>query len=332
MHAYHFVCVNGLEPEHHFDDIASMISGGGWCKTCQRKHSMWQQRIDLFVCGYPCQPSSTQRHPQITQLPPANHQGHGVAREMVAFLRRFMPLLVVLENTGGVANKHLYDGRVQSGLQWLEEQVSDMYAVEVIDADAQHWVDVGRGRKYIMMVLRAAASRADAGQVAQRAAQIMREVERERVMDPPESLQNLLYGTADAGWGQEVLVTLAGAGGRRGTGVKRFSEGGLPKWKGECEGMRQAWREQGRAGWDAHPLRSASLWGVPEAQQPRAREIAEVFLLKACDVAGDPLDDQTAWQRHAQRLFCNVGQNPSWLNMAHPQAIPAVCTSTRLYC
>ncbi len=331
-HAYHFRSVNGLEPEHHFDNIASMVSGQGFCKTCRQKHSMWEHRIDLFVCGYPCQPSSTQRHPQIVKFPPADHRGHGVAREVVAFLRRFLPLIVVLENTPGVANKHVYDGELQSGLSSLEQQLSDIYAIEVTDADTQNWVGVRRGRKYIFMVLRVAASHADAAQIVRQVAETMRDVESQRRTAPPESLQNFLYETGDAEWGQEVLVTLSAAGGRRGSGTKRLRDARMPKWTEQCDGIRQAWREQGRSGWNAHPLRSASFWGVAESQGPRAREIAEVFLLQACELSGDKLDDQIAWRRHSQDLFCNVGQNPSWLNFAHPEAIPVVCTSTRFYC
>ena len=108
--------------------------------------------VDVFVAGYPCQPSSALRKNK-RKVSPEDHPGHHVARLVVETILKYSPRCCILENTRGILQRAAFDGIGQSSYEWLCSKVGDAYAVDIAELDLDHWVGISRPRLYIFMVV-----------------------------------------------------------------------------------------------------------------------------------------------------------------------------------
>ncbi len=89
-----------IQPDHYFDDAASILNGSGWCRvhstTCEVP--LWS--LDLFVAGFPCSPFSTQRACRFKR-PWHTHPEAPVMKTVCEGISKEQPRLALLENVVG---------------------------------------------------------------------------------------------------------------------------------------------------------------------------------------------------------------------------------------
>ena len=330
--AQKFARLNGLWPEHLFNDVRTIIRREvAQCATCQSECHAPQAPPDLFLAGFSCQPFSPMRGKHSTTVPPSKHPKFDGLLLMVQYMKAWQPPLALLENSVGIGRANVdfrgtladpaatddYDDEETAEspeetapdpkmpLQWLRQELGAIgYSVSWARLEATPWVAMRRPRYWIFIV----KDQLGGALAAEEACRLAHHIEALRRERPPASLQDLMSPTESQEL-KEHLWQLAlhqeAVGGRGGRPPPE-----LPSWQKQAMKEREQWRALGRPGHDAHPLSAARLVGL--SRTPRHIEVLEIYLLRACFAQNlNPLLPADL-ARAKRDLTMDVTQNPSW--------------------
>ena len=329
--AKQFVRDNHLLAEHHFNDVQCMIDGG-WCCVCMQRCVLEPERPDSYTGGFSCQPFSQMRsgRQSRTRVPPEQHPLFKNAVLQVKYLRKVQPRIALLENTSGIAHESSYGGTVMSGIDWLREQLQDLYHIEFVDVDLLPWLFMRRRRCWIFCI------HVDVGsaEVAREACRLTTVIQQRRALHPPAHIAEFMFAPESPEWLSQVRSGLAGSLAPVGGEVVDAA------WHRQVTEQRERWHQSGFNGHDSHPLVHAALRGL--STRPRERAVLEVHLIQACwDMGGSPKNPEDI-ALAKKVLVRDCSQNVRGIQGAactkrdlHGNttslACSSICTSARLY-
>ena len=317
-----FLRDNNLMAECFFEDVKSLSTGG----PCLKCHRWCPARLspDLYFGGFSCQPVSRMRRKRPgLHVRAEDHPEFEGTRKQIEHLRNSRPIAAVLENSTGAANQGEYNGEVRNLVDYLYEQIKDLYAMAVVRLDLRVWVTISRPRLWIFLVRR------DVGcqDIVDKAVEISHEIEEHRrAAAPPDTV---------------VCTPRVDPPTRDSLGAPRSAEVTVPvkepAWQINCEAQRSKWNSLGWPFHGEHPLAAAQFTGM--TCTPREREILEIRLLQRCARFG--LNPQIPEELDIARrnLFTDYSQNVrSILHTVSREQSPidspvlsGLCTSFRVY-
>ena len=237
------------------------------------------ERPDSYTGGFSCQPFSQMRsgRQSRTRVPPEQHPLFKNAVLQVKYLRKVQPRTALLENTSGIAHESSYGGTVMSGIDWLREQLQDLYHIEFVDVDLLPWLFMRRRRCWIFCI------HVDVGsaEVGREACRLTTVIQQRRALHPPVHIAEFMFAPESPEWLSQVRSGLAGSLAPVGGEVVDAA------WHRQVTEQRERWHQSGFNGHDSHPLVHAALRGL--STRPRERAVLEVHLIQACwDMGGSP--------------------------------------------
>ena len=323
-----FARCHGLMGTHFYEDFAALSSAdGGYCVKCHQWCPVPTVRPDMFLAGFPCQPfSPMRRRGRDGFVIPSEHHGFEGTRLLIQYLRRVQPRSAVLENSLGIDHTSEIAGQQQSGLEFLQGQIQDLYFMATTVLDVCAWVSIRRPRFWIFLVHRDIGSQDVANDAALRAQAVQQQ---RQAAGPPTEFSRFVLTPPHPRASEHTTEPRTRASSRT--------------WKHECDSQRRVWQGANWPWHDAHPLAKKQLLGL--AGTAREREILEVRLLQRCARLGLPLHSEADLALACQGFFCDVSQNIRTVvrsvcsenSPADTQAaddgflLPTLCTQSRVY-
>jgi len=343
-----FARLNGtMVAAHHFNDIKH-LTDGGWCCCCLKRCVISSDAPDLYIGGFSCQPWSPMRSgvKSRQQVTLEKHPLFPAVKEQIRYLRTVQPTLALLENGSGIQQQSEYDGETLTGLQWLRQQLQDLFHIEWVEMDLLPWLNMRRRRTWIYLL------RLDSGtpDLLRQACRLALALQERRAQHPQAQLQAAMFTPGSSEFLSHVGAGMAGASAPRHENDELASsqpttlqEGKKePAWIKQLNEQREVWRQAGVAGHDTRPLAQAQLRGM--SAQRRERAILEAHLIQAClGRHGSPDNPQhialakEGLFRDPSRNWRSTRQVPRSLRTGLAASQPSTnacqtaCTSSRVY-
>ena len=116
---------------------------------------------------------------------PEEHLEFEGARKQIEYLRHSQPSAALLENSKCAADREEFEGETGNGVDFLYEQIQDLYFLAVVRLDLRVWVAISRPRLWMFLVRRDVGSQ----DIVDKAVEIALEIEEHRrAAAPPDEV------------------------------------------------------------------------------------------------------------------------------------------------
>ena len=148
----------GPRPRHHFADVLDAACAHevpALCAFHNRRCRRSATQEDIFIAGFPCQPSSGMRTGRWTAGSPANHQLAQVADRVIEALHVSRPRCAVLENVLAMGFASRQGGESDELSKFVAKIVDrGVFFVLPVKITLSAWCRAERERLYILIVRR----------------------------------------------------------------------------------------------------------------------------------------------------------------------------------